>query len=161
MDMRLHRLQHRLDVRFELLRLGGRCITADRLAIGRDEELGEVPEDVALLLDAVAEFLKHQSGSFRFETVVFLGGSLRLEILKDWISSRTIHIDLLHDLESHTVVELAELLDLVIGTRILLLKLVAGETDDNESAVFVLLVQFLQALELRCESALTGGIDDE
>ena len=57
-------------------------------------------------------------------------------------------------METYAIVHLAELLNLFIAFRVLLLELVAGETDDNESLVLILLIQFLQSCELRGESTL-------
>jgi hypothetical protein len=59
---------------------------------------------------------------------------------------------------------LAELLDLVVGAGVLAAELVAGEAEDGEVVRVLLLdglVQALEALELRREAALGGGVDDE
>ena len=53
-------------------------------------------------------------------------------------------------------VQLTELLNLRVVGRILLLELVAGEADNHQPTVFILLVQFLQSCELRGETTLAG-----
>ena len=40
-------------------------------------------------------------------------------------------------------------------------ELVAGKTEDFEAAVLIALIEFLQALVLRGETAFAGGIDDQ
>ena len=93
--------------------------------------------------------------------MILLGGSLLLEIREDRLCVLAVDVNLAHDLEGHAVVELAELFDLSVRFRILLFELVAWEADDDQSLVFVLLVQFLKTLELRGEATLAGGVDDE
>ena len=100
-------------------------------------------------------------GGLCLQTFVLLGRSLGLQILEDGVGCSAVHVNLLHDLEGHAIVQLAELLNLSVGARILLLELVAGETYDNESLVLVLLVQLLQSCELRGKTALAGSVDNQ
>jgi hypothetical protein len=74
------------------------------------------------------------------------------------------HVDLAEHGERDAVVDLAEGLDLVVGARVLAAELVAGEAEELDVVgVFLLqlLVDFLQALELRREAAFGGRVDDE
>ena len=100
-------------------------------------------------------------GGFGLQSVIFLGGSLSLQIFEDGFSSRAVYVGLLHNLEGHTVVQLAELLNLSICAGILLLELIAGEADDDQSLVLLLLVQLLQSCELGGESTLAGCVHNQ
>ena len=71
-----------------------------------------------------------------------------------------VDIDFLHERESDTVVEAAELRDLRVGTGLLVGELVARETENHETLVFVLLVQRLQPVVLRGETAFGSGVDN-
>lgn len=65
---------------------------------------------------------------------------LRLQPLKHGVRVRAVDIGLLEHGERHAVVDLAEVLDLVIGARVLAAELVAGEAEDGE-VLAVLLAQ--------------------
>ena len=99
--------------------------------------------------------------SFGFDAFVLLCRSLCLEVLKDRISVLTVDITLRHQREGHTMVETAELLDLLIAARLLVSELIAREAEDDESLVFVFLIQCLQTIVLRRETAFRSGINDE
>ena len=141
--------------------LGGGSISHDGFSIFRDQELGEVPLDVAIFLDTLTDGLEEGLGGFGFESVILLNGSLGFEVLKNGFSGCAIHINLFHDLERHPIVQLTELLDLAIITGILLLELVAGKANDDQSSVLILLVQFLQSCKLGSETALAGCINNQ
>lgn len=73
------------------------------------------------------------------------------------------YIDFPEHGEADAVVQLAELLDLVVGSRILAAELVAREPEELDLVAVLaleLLVQLLQTRELRREAALGGGVDD-
>ena len=70
-------------------------------------------------------------------------------------------VTLRHQREGHTVVEAAELFDLLIVARFLVRKLVARETENDKSLVFIFLVQCLQTIVLRRETTFGGGVNDE
>ena len=99
--------------------------------------------------------------SFSLQTLILLGGSLCLQIFEDGFGSWTIDITLFHNLEGYAVVQLAELLNLTVRTGVLLLELVAGEADNDQSLVLVFLVQFLQSCKLRSETTLAGCVDNQ
>ena len=52
-------------------------------------------------------------------------------------------------------------MDALVRTRGLLAKLVAGEVEDLEALLMVLLVELLQLLILRSETTARGRIDDK
>lgn len=127
----------------ESLRLGGARPAALDLAITADEELLKVP------LDALQA---HQAGLLVLKPVV------------QGIGVVAVDLGLLHDGEADAVVELAEVLDVVLGAGLLAAKLVAGEAEDDKIIGVRLLelgVELLQASVLRGKAALGGSIDDE
>ena len=63
--------------------------------------------------------------------------------------------------ERDAEVRLAELGDLLVGARLLAGDVVGGEAEDHEALVAVLAIELLEALELRGEAALAGGVDDQ
>jgi hypothetical protein len=75
-----------------------------------------------------------------------------------------VDLSLLHDGERHAVVDLAELLDVVVGAGLLATELVAGEAE-NDKVLRVLLLELgpelLKTSVLRSEAALGGCVDDE
>ena len=152
--------QFSYDVCLEIFRFGYRRKALNGLAVLGNEELGEVPQDIAIFLYALADTLEHRMGCLRFETFVLFRRSLGLEILKDRIGIRTVDVALSHQRESYTVIEAAELFNLLVATRLLVGELVTRETEDDETLIFVLLIEFLQTVVLRCESTLAGGIDN-
>lgn len=91
-------------------------------------------------------------------------GFLRCEPLVQRNRTLPIDIDLAHDGERDAVVDLAELLDLVVGARLLARKLVAGEAEDDEVVAVLLAdrgVQLLEARVLARQTAVGGRVDDE
>ena len=74
------------------------------------------------------------------------------------------YINLAQHGEANTIVQLAKLLDLVVGAWVLATELIAREADDFKVVgVFGLdvLVELLEALELGSEAAFRGCVDDE
>lgn len=131
------------DGRLETLGLGGAGPAALDLPVAADEELFKVPLDAAEAHDA---------------------GLLLLEPAEERVGGVAVDVDLLHDGEGDAVVDLAELLDLLGGARLLGAELVAGEAQDFKVlAVFLAdrLVERLEAGVLWGEAALGGCIDDE
>ncbi len=63
--------------------------------------------------------------------------------------------------ESNTVVHAAKLGNFFVGTGLLVAKLVTGETNHNQTLVFIFLIQGLQAIVLRGKTALGCCIDNE
>ena len=153
--------QFRYDILLEVLGFGYRRKALDGLAILGNKELGKVPEDIAVFLHALADTFEHSVCGFGFESFVLLGRCLRFEVLKDGIGVSAVHIAFCHQREGHTVVETAELLDLLIASGFLVGELVARETENHEALVFVFLVQLFQTVVLRRETALGSSIDDE
>lgn len=98
----------------------------DDLATLVDQELGKVP------VDSLAE-----------ETF-----SPRLEVLEDFVGVAAVDVALLEERERDSVVALADGTRLRVVFRVLVAKLIAGEAEDDEALVLVLLVEFLEAGEL-------------
>lgn len=140
---RLFLLQLVEDGLLQALGLGGAGPAALDLAVAADEELFKVPLDALEAHDA---------------------GLLLLEPLEEGVGGVAVDVNLLHDGEGDAVVDLAEVLDLVVGAGLLAAKLVTGEAEyDKVVAVLLLdvLVELLEAGVLRGEAALGGGVDDE
>lgn len=89
---------------------------------------------------------------------------LALDVLPQRVGIVAVNLRLAEDGEGNAVVDLAELLDLIVGRGLLATELVAGEAEDNKLAWvrgFDLLVEVLEAAVLGGEAALGGGVDDE
>lgn len=121
-------------------RRGGRRVTLNDLTILVHQKLFKVPLDT----------LETQQT-----------GLLVLEVGVDGVGVSTIDIDLLENGEGDAVVELAEGLNLILGTRLLVGKLVAGEAKNHEALGAVLLVELLESLVLGSETALGSNVDNE
>lgn len=70
----------------------------------------------------------------------------------------------MHDGEGHAVVELAELLNVIVGAGLLAAELIAGEAEDDKViGVLALEVgpELLKTGVLRGEAALGGSVDNE
>lgn len=103
-----------------------------------DKELGKVPVDVR-----------------------DRGLGVLFEVFPDRLSVFAINVALLGNRKSHSIVELTELKNLIIGPRLLSLKLVARETNDCQSLITILLVQSLEILVLRSQTTLARNIDKQ
>ena len=110
------------------------------LAPGGDEELLEVPLDVAVAAVGVGH-----------------GGELGVER----VAPVAVHLDLLGQRERDAVGGGAERGDLLGAARLLSAELVARHAEDREALVGVLLVHLLEALVLGREAALRGHVHDE
>ena len=86
---------------------------------------------------------------------------LLLEELKQGVGIGSVDLHFLEAGELSAEVELAELMDALVGAGSLLTELVAGEVEDDEVLRAVLLVEFLQLFILRCEAALGCCVHDE
>ena len=155
--------QFLLDARFHVLRLRGRLEAADDIAFAADEELGEVPLDVGLRCVVGIGLGEHLVEQLRQRMLGVEAGKacLALQPLVDGMSTVAIDLNLRHKGEGDTMVQTAELLYLLVSTRLLMTELVAGEAYDDKSLVLILLVERLEAVVLRGEAALAGGVDDE
>ena len=149
------------NLSLETFRFCGGCKTLYGLSVARNEELGEIPEYVVFFLVRLAYLFKHCVGCLCFETLVFFCGCLGLEERKNRVFVITIHVGFLHYLEGDTIVDTAEGLDLAVGTRILFGKLVAGESDNDETLVAIFFVEFFESIELWSEATLGSSVDDE
>ena len=84
-----------------------------------------------------------------------------LQVIVQRVRVRPVHVDLRKHRKRHAVIRLAERADLRFAARLLRAELVAGKAQHHEAPVLVLFVQFLQALILRREPALAGGVHDQ
>ena len=148
-----------MNVLLDVLRSRGGSVALDDSAVAVDEELGEVPKDVTILLHTLADALEEFPGGLGLQSAIFLGGSLSLEVLEYGFSIGAVDIGLGHQREGHAVVQAAELSDLVIGAGLLSGELVAREADDHETLVLIFLIKGLQAVVLRGETALGCCVD--
>ena len=112
----------------------------DHLAVGGDQELLEVPLDVA---------------------GVALGVGRLGQLLVEGMALLAVDIDLLGDGEGDAVGGRAEGGDLVRRPRLLAAELVARHAEDGEAAVAVLLLQVLEAGVLGGQAAGRGNVDDK
>lgn len=133
-------LQDRL---LQTLGLGGASPASLDLSITPNKELLKVP------LDALE--------AQKTRLLVLEPGPKRVGVV-------TVDLGLLHDGEGHAVVELAELLDVVVGAGLLATELVAGEAE-NDKVLRVLLLELgpelLETSILGSEAALGGCVDNE
>ena len=155
-------LQQLRDLGVDLFRCRGGVEALHDVAVAVDQELGEVPLDIAgglgageiVLLQQVA-----QAGDGDFGGVVLRAGGLEKDV--DGVGARAVHLDLGELVEGGVVLERAEGVDLVVAAGRLVPELVAGEVEDLEPGGVVLGVELLQPLVLRREAAARGGVDDE
>ena len=131
--------QQGFDVFGYLARFGDGGVATNHGAIARDEEFGEIP----------------------FDSVGEEATCLRLEILENGICFTTIHLNLVHDGEGDTIVELASRFCITARARFLTSKLIAREAQYHQPLVFVLLVELFEFGKLGGESAFAGCIDNE
>lgn len=138
----LFRSKRLLNIGLEVLGLRQARPPLNDLAVPANEELLKVPLDTLESHDA---------------------GLLLLKPLEDGLGLVAVDVNLAQDGETDAVVDEAELLDVVVGPGVLTAELVAGEAQDGEVRVggVHLLVELFEALELRGEAALGGGVDDE
>ena len=72
-----------------------------------------------------------------------------------------VYLYLLEARELCSVVQFAEVVDALVGSRGLLAKLVAGEVENLEALAVILLIEFLQLFVLRGESTLSCCVDNQ
>ena len=86
---------------------------------------------------------------------------LFLQELIQWFGIVAVYFYFLKAWKFCSEVQLAELVNALVGSGSLLAKLVAGKVQDLEALTMVLFVQFLQFFILRCKTALCGSVHDE
>ena len=153
-------LQHRLDIFLDVFGRGGGRKAFDDRAVAVDEEIGEVPLDVALLRDTLADSLEKGGSSLGLEAVVLFGRGLLLHIFKNGFSVWSINLAFGHQREGDSVIEAAEFRNLPVRTRFLAGELVAREADNHQPLLLVLLIEGLQPVILRGETAFGSGADN-
>ena len=115
-------------------------IGLNRAALRVDEELLEVPADVA---------------------VVAVGVGDRRQLLVDRVPAGAVDLDLLEHRERHAVARRAERGDLLGAARLLAAELVAREAEHAEAAVAVGLLELLEPGVLRGQPALRRHVDQQ
>lgn len=132
------------DGSIEAFRLGGAGPALLNLAVATDEEFLEIP----------LYPLQPQHP-----------GHLLLHPFVNGLGLVAVHISFAQDGKGDPVIDLAELLDCVVGAGILFIELIAGKAEDDEGVGPVSgrhgLVEFLQPFELRGEATFGGCVDDE
>jgi hypothetical protein len=73
----------------------------------------------------------------------------------------SVHIELRKKREGHTKISFADLLHCLVGLWFLTEELIARKSEHHEVIMRVGVPEFLEFLELWCETALGGSIDDE
>src|SRR5262249_15209825 len=105
-------------------------------ALPVDQELGEIPLDPAAEKTAKPSFEPPEHG----------------------VGPRAVDICFLKQWKGHSMIDETGVLHLGIRQRLLPSELIAREPEHHQSLVLILLMQFLQARELRCQSALCRRI---
>ena len=149
-----------------LLDIGGflcRLKTGDNLTFLVDEEFREVPFDVGLLFVVGIGLGEHVVENMGDGVLHIPAGEalLLLEEEVEGIGIVAIDLDLLEARELSAEVQLAELMDALVGAGSLLPELVAREVENLETLGMVFLVEFFQFVVLGCETTLCCRIDDQ
>lgn len=129
-------LQQFLDIRLNCRRFGNGCEPLNRAAVGIQKEFREIPFDPASEKPAQAAF----------------------EQPKDGMCLRPVDIDLFEKWKGYAKVQLADLFYVRVALGFLPRKLVARESKDDKTLLPVFCIELLKSLELRCKSALCGGV---
>lgn len=151
-----------LDERSNLVWRDSRIEALDYVAFAIDEELGEVPLDVATIatlaidLGGEPEHAVHQDVARTTAR-----GLLLLEVLEERRGIVTIDIDLLETREGGIVLGIAELGDALVILLGLLHELIAGEVEHNETLILILAVHRLECLILWGQTTGSSCIDYE
>ena len=72
-----------------------------------------------------------------------------------------VDLNLVKNRERYAIIDYAELLNLFVRSRLLVVELVAGETQDLKVFILEFIFQSLQALELLSEAAFARRIENE
>lgn len=114
-----------------------RCVSLHNLSFLVDEKLFKIPFD----------HLQSKHSWLLF-----------LQVSIDWMLIGAIDSNLLCHGEGHSIIALAECSDFLI-TGHLLRERVGGKSNDNQSFVFIAVVELLQAFELGSEAALGSRVE--
>ena len=143
--MILYALEKSLDIFGNVLDLLRWLVTLDDLPFLVDEELGEVPLDVRLLLIVGISLGEHlvKDGIDRMSLIPTGEAFLLLEELIERVGIVAVDLYLLELRKLRAIGELAKLMDALVCARCLLAKLVAGEVEDLKALSMVTLVELL------------------
>ena len=119
-----------------------------------DEELGEVPLDIALLLVVRVGLAEHLVEDWGEGMALVPAGktALLLQETEERVGIVAVDLDLPETGEVGTVGEFAEIVDRLIGTGGLLAKLVAGEIEDFKALGVIFLIEGFEFLILRSKA---------
>lgn len=137
----------------------GRGESTDHPTVPIDQKLREVPLDIfsgKRLKEGL--HLLFEIAEFRILEIV---GRILLQIREKRLGFFAVDVDLRERLKLGSEVDLAELRDFLVGPRCLSEKLVAGEVQDLESAIAILVVEFRKPVVLRSKSAAGRRVDDQ
>jgi hypothetical protein len=118
--------------------------------LGWRRSRGESFNDVALRVNQELFEIPFDSGQSEDSRL------LLLQELEDWMCVVSINFNLLHNLKADTVVPLAKGDNLLFIAWLLSSKLIARESQDHKSLLFILLIQLFQTLILRSESTFSN-----
>ena len=154
-------LEHVFNVSLHILGLGHGREALDDATVFRDEELGEVPTDLAVLAafclaQAVDEFHR----GLVLQAVDFFVRHLFAKVSKDGMGVLAEDVDFFHQREGHAVVQAAELRNFFVAAGFLVFELVTGKAEDDQPLVLILLVEGFQAIVLRGEAALRSRVNN-
>ena len=136
-------LQCIFDVGFDVGNLDGRLVTLQHLTVAADEELGEVPLDVAVLVVVGIALAKHVVYPLTYGIVDIKASKafLCFEPREERMGLLAVDINLIELGELDVVLQRTELMDLLNGARCLFPKLIAGEVENLKATLMELLVE--------------------
>ena len=154
-------LQNGFDLGLDLVHGGGGLHALDDVALAVDQELGEVPLDVAVVLVVLVHLLDDAAEHQTHGAVEALKAGVLGQPLVEGDGVLAVDVDLGKLREGDAEAAGAEGVDLLVGAGGLIGKLVAGEVQDLQTVVLVGVVDLLQLLVLGGEAAAGGGVDDQ
>ena len=119
--------------------------TGNNLSFLVNQEFGEVPLDIGLLLVVWVSFAQHvvQNWSDGVVHIPTCKPLLLLQELIQWLGILAVYLYFLKAWEFGAEGQFAELMDAFVRSRSLLSKLVAGEVENFEALAMILLVKLL------------------
>jgi len=132
------------------------------VAVAADQEFLEVPEKFGELVGWREAVLGGVAGEvFAPRAVRHVGGGGGDERGVEGVLVRAGDGDLGEEREGDGIFGGAELGDFLIGAGLLACEVVGGKAEDDEAAIFVLLIERFEGGVLRGEAAFAGDVDDE
>ena len=134
----------------------------DDLPIPADEELGEVPLDLAVFPEVPVHLFRHavHHQAHRAQAEALEDRVVR-QVAEERDGRLSAHVALGELREGHAKATGAEAVDLLIRAGSLIAELVAGEVKNLKSLILILFIQILKSVVLWCESTAGCGIDNQ